>query len=74
MLQADLKNRQQPSNLNKIFLRSKNNGKLIPLSSIASYSENATFNALNRYNRQRAVTISARLAGNYTISQALSLS
>ncbi|MFM8244536.1 MAG: efflux RND transporter permease subunit [Candidatus Fonsibacter sp.] len=72
VLQADLKNRQQPSNLNKIFLRSKNNGKLIPLSSIASYSENATFNALNRYNRQRAVTISARLAGNYTISQALS--
>ena len=71
MLQADLKNRQEPSNLNKVSVRS-NTGKLVPLTSIASFYDESTYTALNRYNRQRAVTISARLVGNYTISEALS--
>jgi len=70
MLQADLKNRQEPSNLNKVSVRS-NTGKLVPLTSIASFYDESTYTALNRYNRQRAVTISARLVGNYTISEAL---
>ena len=69
-LQADVKNRQEPSNLNKVAVRS-NNGKLVPLSSVATFYEESTFTSLNRYNRQRAVTISARLVGNYTISDAL---
>jgi multidrug efflux pump subunit AcrB len=71
MLQADIKNRQEPSNLNKVSVRS-NTGKLVPLTSIASFYDESTYTALNRYNRQRAVTISARLVGNYTISEALS--
>ncbi|NBZ97605.1 MAG: efflux RND transporter permease subunit, partial [Proteobacteria bacterium] len=70
MLQADIKNRQEPSNLNKVVVRS-NSGKLVPLSSVATFYEESTFTSLNRYNRQRSVTISARLVGNYTISEAL---
>ena len=70
MLQADVKNRQEPSNLNKVAVRS-NSGKLVPLSSVATFYEESTFTSLNRYNRQRAVTITARLVGNYTISEAL---
>ncbi len=70
MLQADVKNRQEPSNLNKVAVRS-NSGKLVPLSSVATFYEESTFTSLNRYNRQRAVTITARLVGNYTISDAL---
>jgi multidrug efflux pump subunit AcrB len=70
MLQTDVKNRQEPSNLNKITVRS-NTGKLIPLTSVATFFEESTYTSLNRYNRQRAVTISARLVGNYTISEAL---
>ncbi|MBT4698524.1 MAG: efflux RND transporter permease subunit, partial [Alphaproteobacteria bacterium] len=68
--QADIKNRQEPSNLNKVVVRS-NSGKLVPLSSVATFYEESTFTSLNRYNRQRSVTISARLVGNYTISEAL---
>ncbi|NBZ97704.1 MAG: efflux RND transporter permease subunit, partial [Proteobacteria bacterium] len=70
MLQADVKNRREPSNLNKVAVRS-NSGKLVPLSSVATFYEESTFTSLNRYNRQRAVTITARLVGNYTISEAL---
>ena len=70
MLQADVKNRQEPSNLNKVVVRS-NSGKLVPLTSVATFYEESTYTSLNRYNRQRSVTISARLVGNYTISEAL---
>jgi len=70
MLQTDVKNRQEPSNLNKVTVRS-NTGKLVPLTSVATFFEESTYTSLNRYNRQRAVTISARLVGNYTISEAL---
>ncbi len=70
MLQADVKNRQEPSNLNKVVVRS-NSGKLVPLTSVATFYDESTYTSLNRYNRQRAVTISARLVGNYTISEAL---
>ena len=70
MLQADIKNRQEPSNLNKVVVRSSS-GKLVPLTSVATFYDESTYTSLNRYNRQRAVTISARLVGNYTISEAL---
>ena len=70
MLQADVKNRQEPSNLNKVVVRSSS-GKLVPLTSVATFYDESTYTSLNRYNRQRAVTISARLVGNYTISEAL---
>jgi HAE1 family hydrophobic/amphiphilic exporter-1/multidrug efflux pump len=70
MLQADVKNRREPSNLNKVVVRSSS-GKLVPLTSVATFYEESTYASLNRYNRQRAVTISARLVGGYTISKAL---
>ena len=39
VLQSDIKNRQEPSNLNKIYVRSNTSGKLIPISNIVSISE-----------------------------------
>ena len=71
VLQSAMNSRSNSSSLNKIFVRSENNGELIPLSSIISLSESAAPQSLNRLNRQRAVTISARLAGDYTMNQAL---
>jgi HAE1 family hydrophobic/amphiphilic exporter-1/multidrug efflux pump len=71
VLQSDLINRSDSNGLNKIFVRSTSSGKLIPLSSVVSLSESAAAPFLNRYNRQRAVTISARLSGEYTMDQAL---
>ena len=71
VLQSDLINRSDANGLNKIFVRSGSSGKLIPLSSVVSLSESAAAPFLSRYNRQRAVTISARLSGEYTMDQAL---
>jgi len=71
VLQSEIGNRSDSSGINKIFVRSENNGKLIPLSSVISLSESAAPQSLNRFNRQRAVTISARLAGEYTLAEAL---
>ncbi len=72
ILQGDIKNRQEPSNLNKVYVRSKNNGKLVSISNLVSLEEEGTAPFLVRYNRQKAVTISARVAENYTLSEALS--
>ena len=71
IIQGDLKNRQEPSNLNKVYVRSKNTNKLVSISNLVSIEETGDAPFLNRFNRQKAVTISANLTGNYTLSQAL---
>ncbi|MEY3430035.1 MAG: Acriflavin resistance protein, partial [Pseudomonadota bacterium] len=70
ILQTDISNRQQPSNLNKVSVRS-NTGKLVPLANLVTYIPESTYTGLNRYNRQRAVTISARITSGYSINEAL---
>ena len=54
-----------------IFVRSKNNGKLVSVSNLVSYSEEGQSPFLARYNRQKAVTISARPVGDYSLDDAL---
>ncbi|MDA7552387.1 efflux RND transporter permease subunit, partial [Candidatus Pelagibacter sp.] len=71
ILQGDIKNRQEPSNLNKVYVRSKNTGKLVSISNLVSLEEEGTAPFLVRYNRQKAVTISARVAEDYTLTEAL---
>ena len=70
-MQADLKDRTEPTNLNKVYVRSETSKKLIPLSNVIKISESAAAPFLSRYQRQKAITISARLIGNYTIGEAL---
>jgi len=71
ILQADIKNRKKSESLSKIFVRSETSGKLISLSNLVEFKEVGSAKILARYDRQRAVTISARLIGDYTLSQAL---
>jgi len=71
ILQGDIKDRQEPGSISKVFVRSKNNGKLISVSNLVNYSEEGQSPFLARYNRQKAVTISARLVGNYSLDEAL---
>ena len=71
ILQGDLKDRQEPDSISKVFVRSKNNGKLVSVSNLVSYNEEGQSPFLARYNRQKAVTISARLVGNYSLDDAL---
>ena len=71
ILQGDIKDRQEPDSINKVFVRSKNNGKLVSISNLVTYSEEGQSPFLARYNRQKAVTISARLVGDYSLDDAL---
>jgi hydrophobe/amphiphile efflux-1 (HAE1) family protein len=71
ILQGDIKDRQEPESISKVFVRSKNNGKLISVSNLVEYSEEGQSPFLARYNRQKAVTISARLVGDYSLDEAL---
>lgn len=72
ILQADIENRKRSESLSKIFVRSETTGKLISLSNLVEFKEVGSAKVLARYDRQRAVTISARLIGDYTLSEALS--
>jgi len=72
ILQADIKNRKKSESLSKIFVRSDTTGKLISLANLVEFKEVGSAKILARYDRQRAVTISARLIGDYTLSEALS--
>ena len=72
ILQAGIENRKKSENLTKIFVRSSTTGKLISLANLVEFEEVGSAKILARYDRQRAVTISARLVGDYTLSEALS--
>ena len=71
ILQADIKDRKNNDSLGKIFVRSDDTGKLISLANLVEFKEEGSAKILARYNRQRAVTISARLVGDYTLSEAI---
>ena len=71
ILQADIKNRKKRETLSKIFVRSDTTGKLISLANLVEFEEVGSAKILSRYNRQRAITLSARLVGDYTLVEAL---
>lgn len=63
---------RSPNSIDNIYVRSDRSGQLIPLDNLLTVREQATSNTLNRYNRMRAVTITANLADDYTVGEALS--
>jgi len=71
ILQQYLDDRKNKEGLSKIFVRSENNNKLISLANLVDFKEEGSANKLSRYNRQRAVTISANISENYTLSEAI---
>ena len=71
ILQQYKEDRKNQQSLSKIFVRSENSGKLISLSNLVEYEEEGSANKLARYNRQRAVTISADIGENYSLSEAI---
>ena len=70
MLQAGREERVSPADLEAIQVRSKN-GVMIPLSSVVTLRNTAEPSSFNRFNRLRAITISAGLAPGYPMGQAV---
>ncbi|MBN1238919.1 MAG: efflux RND transporter permease subunit [Gammaproteobacteria bacterium] len=71
VLQAKPEHRATYSDLTNIFVRSERSGQLIPLTNLVRLEGMAGPSELNRYDRLRAVTISASLAPGYTLGDAL---
>jgi multidrug efflux pump len=75
IIQAERKDRRDLNSLSNVFVRSGNVAtgapSLVPLSVLVSTSESAAAAELRRYDRLPSITISAGLAPDYTLGQAL---
>ncbi|HEU0152540.1 MAG TPA: efflux RND transporter permease subunit [Arenimonas sp.] len=71
ILQAQQEDRGSPSDLANLYVRSTTTGELIPLSNLVTLTELAEPGQFNRFNRLRAITLSAGLAPGYTLGEAL---
>jgi len=71
ILQARPDQRATATDLTNIYVKSATSGRLIPLDNLTSVRNLADAGQLNRYNRLRAITISANLAPGYTLDEAL---
>ena len=72
IVQQYLSDRRNKDGISKIFVRSENSGKLISLANLINFKEEGSAKELARYNRQSAVTISANISENYTLTEAIS--
>jgi multidrug efflux pump len=70
LVQAERKDRSGIDALKNLYVRARD-GNLVPLSSVVSVSELAEPGTLNRFNRLRSITISARLAPGYPLGEAI---
>jgi multidrug efflux pump len=71
VLQAKPDQRATPTDLTNIYVRSERSGQLIPLANLLRTENTAGPAELNRYNRLRAVTITANTAPGYALGDAL---
>ena len=71
ILQARDDQRASVSDLANIYVRSDTSGQLVPLANLTSVRPIADAGELNRYNRLRAITISANLAPGLALGDAL---
>ena len=71
MLQAQRDDRAAPADLDNLYVKSARSGELIPLGNLVTLSELAEPGQFNRFNRLRAITLSAGLAPDYPLSEAL---
>lgn len=70
LMQADRERRASPADLTNTYVRGTA-GELIPLSNLVTLSEVAEPGSFNRFNRLRAITLSASLAPGYTLGEAM---
>lgn len=71
ILEGERDAQRTPTDLQHIFVRSSRSGELIPLSNLVTLEEYADSSTLNRYNRVRAITLSANLADGLALGDAL---
>lgn len=71
ILQNRARDRLSPTDLKNVYVRSDRTGELIPLSNVVTLEETADSGSRGRFNRVRAITITASLSSGYTLGDAL---
>tara|TARA_R110002072_G_scaffold174303_4_gene329411 strand:- start:10807 stop:13941 length:3135 start_codon:yes stop_codon:yes gene_type:complete len=71
VLEAEDRNKRSPADLEQIYVRSETSGELVPLANVVTVREFADSASRNRWDRLRAITISANLTEDYTLGEAL---
>jgi len=71
ILQAEAEARVNAADIDNIFVRSARTGELVPIANLVSLKSAADAGELNRYNRVRALTLSASVAPGYSLGEAL---
>lgn len=71
VLQGRADERATTTDLTNLMVRSDRTGELVPLSSVVRLTETAGATQLSRFNRLRSVEISAGLAEDYTMGEAV---
>ncbi|UVT17950.1 MAG: efflux RND transporter permease subunit [Nitrospira sp.] len=70
IVKVDDRRRETPSDISKLYVRG-NEGELVQLNNLVTIKETPAPEALNHFDRMRAVTVSAGLAEGFTLGQAL---
>jgi multidrug efflux pump len=70
LVQAERKDRASITDLKNLYVRGRDNA-LVPLSGLVTVTDLAEPGTLNRFNRLRSITISARLAPGYPLGEAI---
>jgi len=68
--QTSSRGRTTPEDIEKLFVRGRND-TMVPLSSLVKVRESVSPRELNHFNQRRSVTITANLAPNYALGEAL---
>ncbi len=71
ILQGQAGDRATPADLQNLYVRSTRGSELVPLANLISIEETVGPMQLNRFDRLRAITISAGLAPGHTMGQAV---
>jgi multidrug efflux pump len=71
ILEGERDRQRTPAAMENIYVRSATTSELIPLANLVTIEEFADSNALNRYNRVRAITLEANLAPGYALNDAI---
>jgi len=71
ILEGERSTQRTPSSMENIYVRSQESGRLIPLANLVTLEEIADSNALNRYNRVRAITLESNLAEDFALADAV---
>ncbi|MDG6778825.1 efflux RND transporter permease subunit [Thiomicrorhabdus sp. zzn3] len=71
LVKADHQWFRSPQDLEQIYLRSDDTQQMIPLSAITEWTTAGVASSLNRYNRVRSMTLSAKLNDSLSLGEAL---